>query len=242
MGRLRLRSRHRLLCGDSTKAEDVERLMDEETADMVFTDPPYGVEYDSGWQKKLGKIKNDDTILEVAPVIYQFLADNSAAFVWTSHHVYPVWRQQFESFYKQTIIWRKAGGGMGDLKGQYAPDYEMALFCAKGSPQFQGKRGMAVWDIGKDRASDYVHPTQKPVALAEQALSDFTNKGQKVLDLFGGSGSTLIACERQHRHACLMELDPTYCDVIVKRWEDFTGNTAICEPSEAHFDQEALDI
>jgi len=233
---------HRLLCGDSTNPQHVERLMDGKKADMVFTDPPYGVEYDSGWQKKLGKIKNDDTILEVAPVIYQFLADNSAAFVWTSHHVYPVWRQQFESFYKQTIIWRKAGGGMGDLKGQYAPDYEMALFCAKGSPQFQGKRGMAVWDIGKDRASDYVHPTQKPVALAEQALSDFTNKGQKVLDLFGGSGSTLIACERQHRHACLMELDPTYCDVIVKRWEDFTGNTAICEPSEAHFDQEALDI
>ena len=127
---------------------------------------------------------------------------------------------------------------MGDLEGQYALDYEMALFCAKGSPKFQGKRGMAVWDIGKDRATEYVHPTQKPVALAEQALADFTKTSNIVLDLFGGSGSTLIACERQHRKARLMELDPVYCDVIVKRWEDFTGNTAIREPSAAHFEQE----
>lgn len=240
-GDLWILGNHRLLCGDSTNPQHVERLMDGKKADMVFTDPPYGVEYDSGWQNKLGQIKNDDTILEIAPIIWQFLADDSAAFVWTSHHVYPIWRQQFESFYKQTIIWRKAGGGMGDLKGQYAPDYEMALFCTKGSPKFQGRRGMAVWDIGKDRATDYVHPTQKPVALAEQALADFTKAKQITLDLFGGSGSTLIACERQHRHARLMELDPAYCDVIVKRWEDFTGNTAICEPSANHF-QEELEV
>ena len=241
-GDLWILGNHRLLCGDSTNPQHVERLMDGKKADMVFTDPPYGVEYRSNMSKRFEQIKNDDTILEVAPVIYQFLADDSAAFVWTSHHVYPIWRQQFESFYKQTIIWSKGGGGMGDLEGQYALDYEMALFCTKGSPKFRAKRGMAVWDIGKDRASDYVHPTQKPVALAEQALSDFTNKGQKVLDLFGGSGSTLIACERQHRHARLMELDPAYCDVIVKRWEDFTGNTAVCHPSDAHFTQEQEDL
>jgi DNA modification methylase len=188
--------------------------------------------------QRFEQIKNDDTILEIAPIIWQFLADDSAAFVWTSHHVYPIWRQQFDAYYKQTVIWSKGGGGMGDLEGQYVLDYEMALFCAKGSPKFQGKRGMAVWDIGKDRATEYVHPTQKPVALAEQALADFTKTSNIVLDLFGGSGSTLIACERQHRKARLMELDPIYCDVIVKRWEDFTGNTAICEPSAAHFEQE----
>ena len=229
---------HRLLCGDSTNPQHVERLMDGKKADMVFTDPPYGVEYDSGWQNKFGQIKNDDTILEVAPIIWQFLADDSAAFVWTSHHVYPIWRQQFDSFYKQTLIWAKGGGGMGDLEGQYALDYEMALFCAKGSPKFQGKRGMAVWDIAKDRASEYVHPTQKPVALAEQALADFTKARHVVLDLFGGSGTTLIACEKTSRHCRMMELSPAYCDVIAKRWEDFTGKTATCEPSEAHFDQE----
>jgi len=237
-GDLWILGNHRLLCGDSTNPQHVERLMDGKKADMVFTDPPYGVKYRSNMSQRFEQIKNDDTILEIAPIIWQFLADDSAAFVWTSHHVYPIWRQQFDAYYKQTVIWSKGGGGMGDLEGQYALDYEMALFCAKGSPKFQGKRGMAVWDIGKDRATEYVHPTQKPVALAEQALADFTKTSNIVLDLFGGSGSTLIACERQHRHARLMELDLAYCDVIVKRWEDFTGNTAICEPSAAHFEQE----
>jgi len=237
-GDLWILGNHRLLCGDSTNPQHVERLMDGKKAGMVFTDPPYGVKYRSNMSQRFEQIKNDDTILEIAPIIWQFLADDSAAFVWTSHHVYPIWRQQFDAYYKQTVIWSKGGGGMGDLEGQYALDYEMALFCAKGSPKFQGKRGMAVWDIGKDRATEYVHPTQKPVALAEQALADFTKTSNIVLDLFGGSGSTLIACERQHRHARLMELDPAYCDVIVKRWEDFTGNTAICEPSAAHFEQE----
>lgn len=237
-GDLWILGNHRLLCGDSTNPQHVERLMDGKKADMVFTDPPYGVKYRSNMSQRFEQIKNDDTILEIAPIIWQFLADDSAAFVWTSHHVYPIWRQQFDAYYKQTVIWSKGGGGMGDLEGQYALDYEMALFCAKGSPKFQGKRGMAVWDIGKDRATEYVHPTQKPVALAEQALADFTKTSNIVLDLFGGSGSTLIACERQHRKARLMELDPAYVDVIVKRWEDFTGNTAICEPSAAHFEQE----
>ena len=231
-GDLWILGNHRLLCGDSTDVLAVERLMDGKKADMVFTDPPYGVEYRSNMSKRFEQIKNDDTILEVAPIIWQFLNDNAAAFIWTSHHVYPVWRQQFDAFYKQTIIWAKGGGGMGDLEGQYALDYEMALFCVKGSPKFQGKRGMAVWEIGKDKATDYVHPTQKPVALAEQALTDFTKLRQTVLDLFGGSGSTLIACEKTSRHCRMMELDPAYCDVIVKRWEDFTGNKAILEESQ----------
>ena len=85
-----------------------------------------------------------------------------------------------------------------------------------------------------------VHPTQKPVALAEWAFNEF-DAGSVVLDLFGGSGSTLIACEKTSRHCRIVELDPAYCDVIVKRWEDFTGNTAICEPSAEHF-QEELEV
>jgi DNA modification methylase len=235
LGDLWILGDHRLLCGDSTDVLAVERLMDGQKADMVFTDPPYGVEYRSNMSKRFEQIKNDDTILEVASIIWQFLNDNAAAFIWTSHHVYPVWRQQFDAFYKQTIIWAKGGGGMGDLEGQYALDYEMALFCVKGSPKFQGKRGMAVWEIGKDKATDYVHPTQKPVALAEQALTDFTKLKQTVLDLFGGSGSTLIACEKTNRHARLMELDPKYCDVIVKRWEQFTGKKAMLEEIKEAF-------
>ena len=115
---------------------------------------------------------------------------------------------------------------MGDLKGQYALDYEMALFCVKGSPCFKNGRSSAVWDVSKDAGSKYVHPTQKPIALVEKAFLDFSQWNDLVLDLFGGSGSTLIAAERLKREAYLMELDPKYCDVIIKRWEDFTGNKA----------------
>tara|TARA_B100000212_G_scaffold341019_1_gene323057 strand:+ start:60 stop:851 length:792 start_codon:yes stop_codon:yes gene_type:complete len=226
-GDLYILGKHKLLCGDSTNIEQISKLMKGEKANMVFTDPPYGVKYNSGWQQKFGEIKNDNKILNIASIIYKILAENSAAFIWTSHHVYPIWRKQFNTYYKQTIIWRKAGGGMGDLKGQYALDYEMALFCVKGSPQFQGKRGMAVWDINKDAPAAYIHPTQKPVTLAEKAIKDFTKIDDIILDLFGGSGSTLIAAEYTKRRSYLMELDPKYCDVIVKRWENFTGNKAI---------------
>lgn len=229
--------KHRLMCGDSTSIDAVDVLMGKKKADMVFTDPPYGVSFQSNMSKRFDVLENDDKILEVAPVIWAAMKDNTAAFVWTSHHVYPQWREQFSDFYKQTIIWHKGGGGMGDLSGQYALDYEIALFCVKGAPKFRGQRGMAVWSIGKDAASNYVHPTQKPVELAERAVNDFSDKGAIVLDLFGGSGSTLVACEKTNRHARLMELDPKYCDVIVKRWQEFTGKRATHAENGNTFDE-----
>ena len=233
-----LLGKHRVMCGDSTSIDAVERLMDGGKADMVFTDPPYGVNFQSNMSKRFDVLVNDDKILDVSPVIWEFMGENTAAFVWTSHHVYPEWRNQFSEFYKQTIIWHKSGGGMGDLTGQYALDYEMALFCTKGSPKFRGRRGMAVWQIGKDAASSYVHPTQKPTALAERAIADFSDNEGVILDLFGGSGSTLIACEKTNRQARLMELDPKYCDVIVKRYIDFTGKQAILESTGEPFSGE----
>ena len=226
---------HRLMCGDSTSVDAVGSLMESRLAGLVFTDPPYGVNFQSNMSKRFDVLANDDKILDVAPVIWQFMQENTAAFIWTSHHVYPEWRAQFSEFYKQTIIWHKGGGGMGDLTGQYALDYEIALFCAKGSPKFRGQRGMAVWQVGKDAASSYVHPTQKPTALAERAIQDFSDKGSLVMDLFGGSGSTLIACEKTGRQARLMELDPHYCDVIVRRWQDFTGEQATLEATGQTF-------
>lgn len=222
---------HRLMCGDSTSLDDVNRLMKSEKAGMVFSDPPYGVEFRSNMSKRFDVLKNDDKILDIASIVWGAMSDDTAAFIWTSHHVYQAWRAQFESFYKQTIVWHKGGGGMGDLDGQYALDYELALFCTKGSPKFRNGRGMAVWNVSKDAATSYVHPTQKPVALAERAIGDFSDKRCVVLDLFGGSGSTLIACEKTNRVARIMELDPKYCDVIVKRWENFTGKKAILESS-----------
>ena len=239
LGDVWLLGKHRVMCGDSTSIDAVDRLMDSGKAGLVFSDPPYGVEFRSNMSKRFDVLQNDDKILDVAPVVWEAMADNTAAFIWTSHHVYPVWRAQFEQFYKQTIVWHKGGGGMGDLEGQYALDYEMALFCAKGSPKFRGSRGMAVWQISKDAATSYVHPTQKPVALAERAIADFSDKRSIVLDLFGGSGSTLIACEKTSRQARLMELDPRYCDVIVKRWQQFTGKTAKLEGTGDSFPADA---
>lgn len=223
---------HRLMCGDSTSIDAVNKLMGGKKADMVFTDPPYGVNFQSGMSKggtasRFDVLKNDDVILDIAPVIYDTMKDDTAAFIWTSHHVYTQWREQFDSNYKQTIIWYKRGGGIGDLYGSYACDFEMALFCVKGRPTFNDKRGMAVWDVSKDAAATYIHPTQKPTALAEKAINDFCVDGGNVLDLFGGSGSTLIAAEKTNRRACIMELDPKYCDVIINRWESMTGKKAV---------------
>ena len=229
---------HRLLCGDSTDVLAVERLMDGQKADMVFTDPPYGMSYQSNMRTKTAKfsmLENDDKIItEWLPLASAF--SSGFCFVWTTWKVLDQWLAVTKDFAPLTnmIVWDKGGGGIGDLKKTYLTDHEIALVFNRGA-ELTGKRIGSVWDIGKDRATDYVHPTQKPVALAEQALDTTTKPGDTILDFFGGSGSTLIACERQHRKARLMELDPAYCDVIVKRWEDFTGQTAICFPSEAHF-------
>ena len=131
-------------------------------------------------------------------------------------------------FPSNMVVWFKGGGGIGDLKKTFSTDYEMGLVWHRGA-ELCGKRIGSVWKVGKDGASDYVHPTQKPVALAEEALDKTTKANNVVMDLFGGSGSTLIACEKTNRVARLMELDEKYVDVIVKRWEDFTGKKAVLE-------------
>ena len=123
------------------------------------------------------------------------------------------------------VVWFKGGGFIGDLNKTFGTDYEMALVWHRGA-ELCGKRIGSVWKVSKDGATDYLHPTQKPVALAEEALDKTTKPNDIVLDLFGGSGSTMVASEKIGRKSCLMELDPKYCDVIVKRWEDFTGEKA----------------
>jgi len=113
-------------------------------------------------------------------------------------------------------------GGFGDYRGKHEP----CIYCSGGKNAWHGGRDQhTIWNI--DRERNYQHPTQKPVALAEKALNNSSKSGDSILDLFGGSGSTLIACEKTNRHARLMELDPKYCDVIVKRWEEFTGKKAV---------------
>jgi DNA modification methylase len=234
-----LLGRHRLMCGDSTSIDAVEKLMDGQKADMVFTDPPYGVNYQSNMRTKSAKfdvLKNDDTFLDIAPIIEA--CSKGWVFVWTSWKVLPQWLDQMEAFGYPTnqVIWFKGGGGIGDLKKTFSSDYETALVWHRGA-NLTGKRIGSVWKVDKDGAASYMHPTQKPVALGVEAIDKTTRSGASVLDLFGGSGSTLIACEKTARDCRLMELDTKYCDVIIKRWQDFTGQTATLEATGQTFEE-----
>jgi 16S rRNA G966 N2-methylase RsmD len=251
-GDLWILGNHRLLCGDSTNIQHVERLMDGKKADMVFTDPPYGVSYEGGLQDtgdglksaQRRKLMNDDIDLYYDAVVIANQFSSGPVFMFHADTVPFGLYKGVEAVGGEIVallIWRKPGG-YGALGASYKLNHEPCLLWKpKGAKlNYVGPTTETrIWEIDKEKQNK-LHPTQKPVAVPERAIAN--HKAQVVLDLFGGSGSTLIACERQHRHARLMELDPAYCDVIVKRWEDFTGNTAVCEPSEAHFDQEALDI
>ena len=214
---------HRLMCGDSTKIEDVEKLMAGQKADMVFTDPPYGVDFQSNMRTKSEKfdvLKNDDVLLTdwIAPAVS--LSTGWILFC-TTWKVLAQWLEIGNQIGKLSnmIIWDKGGGGIGDLEHSLSTDYEIILAYNRGN-KIHGKRLGSVWSIGKDGSMDYTHPTQKPVALSAQAIRTFS-KGS-VLDLFGGSGSTLIACEKLNRKCYMMELDPRYVTVILDRWEKLT--------------------
>jgi len=122
------------------------------------------------------------------------------------------------------IVWNKRSIGLGNAN--YRPQHEFIFYC-KGGAWFGDKSQSDVWEMSRGATGEYVHPTQKPVELIERAINNSSKAGDTILDLFGGSGSTLIACEKLNRHARLMELDPKYCDVIVRRWQEFTGKEAI---------------
>jgi DNA modification methylase len=220
--------RHRLMCGDSTDKATVEKLMDGNKADMVFTDPPYGYEYQSNFREKTEKfdvLMNDDKILDFMPQIKEVC--DGFVFVCTSWKVLDKWLSLFNKYYELSnmIIWHKPGGGLGDLKHTFLTDYEIIL-CSNNGKEITGKRLGCVWRIGRDSVNDYVHATQKPVELSATAIENTTKTNDIVLDCFGGSGSTLIACEQLDRTCYMMELDPKYCDVIIKRWETLTGEKA----------------
>ena len=244
-GDLWILGNHRLLCGDSTDVLAVERLMDGKKADMVFTDPPYGVSYEGGLQDtgdglksaKRRKLMNDDVDLYYDAVVIANQFSAGPVFMFHADTVPFGLYKGVEAVGGEIVallIWRKPGG-YGALGASYKPNHEPCLLWKpKGAKlNYVGPTTETrIWEIDKEKQNK-LHPTQKPVAVPERAIAN--HKAQVVLDLFGGSGSTLIACERQHRHARLMELDPAYCDVIVKRWEDFTGKKATLEESKEAF-------
>ena len=220
---------HRLMCGDSTSVNDVETLMGGVQADMVFTDPPYGYNYQSNMRTKSEKfdvLDNDDKILDFFPNLLGRV--KGFVMICTTWKVLDKWLPLFKQYFdlSNMIIWDKGGGYIGDLKHTFGTDYEI-IMCSNNNAEIKGKRIGSVWSIGKDTESDYEHPTQKPVELSATAILSTTEHGDIVLDCFGGSGSTLIACEQLNRKCYVMELDPHYCSVIIDRWESFTGQKAI---------------
>ena len=214
--------RHRLMCGDSTDPNDVEMLMGGAKADMVFTDPPYNVAF-NGRSGKFDVIENDDLseedfnnfIEETCQMIKHL--DPACYYVWCNWEFYGVLQSKLP--FKSCIVWAKNVFGLG--RG-YRHQHEFCLFNGTIDDKITNESDL--WEIAKD--SNYVHPTQKPVALCARALKNHRDV-ENVVDLFGGSGSTLIACEQLDRTCYMMELDPKYCDVIIKRWETLTGEKAV---------------
>ncbi len=236
-----LLGQHRLLCGDSTVLTDVERLMNGQLADMAFTDPPYNVDYGNNAKDKMrGKdrrIMND----ALGDGFYQFLYDacvnllivtKGACYVcMSSSELHTLQRAWLEAGGKWStfVIWAKNTFTLG--RADYQRQYEPILYGWKeGTKHFWcGDRDQSdIWNYNKPRVND-LHPTMKPVELVERAIKNSSKTRDIVLDFFGGSGTTLIACEKTNRQARLVELDPKYVDVIVKRWEDYTGLKATRE-------------
>ena len=225
---------HRLMCGDSTSLTDVQKLVGGAQMDLLLTDPPYNVDY----QGTAGKIKNDnmeDTAFR------RFLTDafSNAAMVMKPGAPFYIWHADSKGLIfrqackqtgweiRETLIWVKNSMVLG--RQDYQWKHEPCLYGWKdgaGHLWTSDRKQTTVLDFDRPVKSE-LHPTMKPVALFDYQIKNNTENGNIVLDLFGGSGTTLIACEQNGRTAYLMEYDPKYVDVIVKRWEDLTGEKAV---------------
>lgn len=198
-----LLGKHRLCCGDSTMIDDVDKLMKGEKADMVFTDPPYGMNYSGRGKNTSNKILNDN----IDPTeFYNIGSEITERYIWGRVENYKHLLEEP----RDVIIWRKNNFGMG--KG-YRGQYECCFYYG----DFNGSDS-DVWDVARDY--NYVHPTQKPIDLCLRAIKN--SEPKIVIDYFLGSGSTLIACEKTNRKCYGMELDEKYCDVIIKRYMEYT--------------------
>ena len=227
---------HRLLCGDSTNPQHVERLMDGKKADMVFTDPPYGMDLDTDYSKMGDHGKSYKAVIADdeqynAGFLLSTFAYCKEIFLWGADYYVETLGRQYPKL-GSWIVWDKYSDQErhGLLDGKFGSAFETCW--SKTQHKRELARVLVTTNYTAHGDETRVHPTQKPVALAEWFFERWGNAGDLVVDLYGGSGSTLIACEKTSRHCRMMELDPAYCDVIVKRWSDFTGREAILAPQE----------
>ena len=234
---------HRLMCGNSTILADVEKLMDGAKADLLFTDPPYGVSYENKTKevlksKNYTKIANDDLKLEdfklfledVFKNAYVSLKETASYYVFScqggDQEMMMMMMRECGMPCRHQLIWVKDAPvfSMGRLDYDYKHEPILYGWIKKHNFQRKGEQDKSVWEYA--RTANKLHPTMKPIELICNALNNSTVKGELILDLFGGSGSTLIACEQLDRKCYMMELDPHYCDVILQRWENLTGKKA----------------
>ena len=235
---------HRLMCGDSTVITDVEKLMNGEKADLLFTDPPYNVNIEQKKKKKIlhcneyNKIQNDNLpmdefkefLSDVFKNAYVSLKETASYYVFScqggDQEMMMMMMRESGIPCRHQIIWVKDAPvfSMGRLDYDYKHEPILYGWVKKHEFYRKGEQDKSVWNFA--RTANKLHPTMKPVELVGNALKNSTKQEDLVLDLFGGSGSTLIACEQLNRKCRMMELDPHYCDVILKRWENLTGKVA----------------
>lgn len=260
---------HRVMCGSALVKGDMDVLLHGKRADMVFTDPPYLMnflgaidgdgntrsEHDPITNDNLGKREGDAFLRDMAASVRQWCAGSW----YICFHRLGIDRLMLALTagglkWRNLIIWKKEHLNLSnsDYKSIYEPivygwveDYVPVLYGWNHKHEFRGPKGAvdvlqvavpSVWEINRTRKND-LHPTMKPVALCEAAIQNSSRTGQVVLDLFGGSGSTLIACEQLQRRGRVMELEPKYCDVIVRRWQAFTGRMAVLEATGERFEE-----
>ncbi len=227
--------RHRLMCGDSTNKADVIKLLDGALADMVFTDPPYGVNIQGG--KNNNTIAGDLTQTAI-PFSFEIAAEvatkEKARFYFCGGEAnITLYFKLFERYLRQIpklLVWVKENQVLSH--NNYHKQYELIFFGYKqgGGNVWYSSRNMEdasdVWDVSRDPSKTYVHPTQKPVELPARAIRNSSKKGDVVFEPFSGSGSTMLACEQLDRVCYAMEIDPVYCEATLRRWENLTGQTA----------------
>jgi DNA modification methylase len=221
---------HRLLCGDSTDSDQVAKLMNGEKADMVFTDPPYGMAYESNaWDSKKSEVKQKRTDTQILNdentnvgqdalnLIPLFLKNNSHFYIWCRWDCFNDFKEICQNIgkIKSVVVWDKGGPGLGDLKGSYG-DSEWAIFGMIGRRELK-ERQNGVWQVNRMKGLQMQHPTQKPLEICERGINNSTNVNELILDLFLGSGSTMAASHQLKRKCYGMELDPKYCQVIIDR-------------------------
>jgi DNA modification methylase len=237
---------HRLLCGDSTKKEDVEKLMNGNKADMIFTDPPYGVDY-SNKNKFLNNLDKGNRIQK--DIKNDTMTENETNEFWYNYfnliknylndvHSYYIFSPQIQGMmmmmmkagmpYRHVLIWVKNNHVLGRTDYNYKHEPMLYGWTKDATHKFYGKgeQQFSVWNYDKPHKSD-LHPTMKPIELIVNAILNSSTINNIIIDSFLGSGSTLIACEKTNRICYGVEIDEHHCDVIIKRWEDFTGKKAV---------------